>query len=53
MFPNLKIIGRGTDPKLNNHTAIALDKSVLSGEMRKRVTEYETEFGEVKCLKTN
>lgn len=31
MFPNLKIIGRGTDPNVNNHATIALDKSVLSG----------------------
>jgi hypothetical protein len=31
MFLNLKIIGRGTDPNINNHATIALDKSVLDG----------------------
>jgi len=36
MFPNLKIIGRGTDPSTNNHATIALDKSVLSGLDRNR-----------------
>jgi hypothetical protein len=36
MFPNLRIIGRGTDSNINNHTTIALDKSVLSGLDRNR-----------------
>ena len=36
MFPNLKIIGRGTDPSINNHATIALDKSVFSGLDRNR-----------------
>jgi len=36
MFPNLKIIGRGTDPNINNHATIALDKSVLGGLDRDR-----------------
>jgi hypothetical protein len=36
MFPNLKIIGRGTDPNLNNHATISLDKSVLDGLDRNR-----------------
>ena len=36
MFPNLKIVGRGTDPNINNHATIALDKSVLSGLDRNR-----------------
>ena len=36
MFPNLKIIGRGTDPNINNHATIALDKSVLDGLDRNR-----------------
>jgi len=36
MFPNLKIIGRGTDANVNNHATIALDKSVLSGLDRNR-----------------
>jgi hypothetical protein len=35
-FSNLKIIGCGTDPKLNNHATIALDKTVLSGLDRNR-----------------
>jgi len=36
MFLNLKIIGRGTDPNINNHATIALDKSVLDGLDRNR-----------------
>ncbi len=36
MFPNLKIVGRGTDPTINNHATIALDKSVLQGLDRNR-----------------
>ena len=36
MSRNLKIIGRGTDPNLNNHATIALDKSVLDGLDRNR-----------------
>ena len=36
MFPNLKIIGRGTDPNSNTHATIALDKSVLIGLDRNR-----------------
>ncbi len=31
MFFNLKIIGRGTDPSINNYATIASDKSVLDG----------------------
>jgi hypothetical protein len=31
MFPNLKIIGRGTNANSNTHATIALDKSVLNG----------------------
>ena len=30
------VIGRGTDPNLNNHATIALDKSVLDGLDRNR-----------------
>jgi len=30
------IIGKGTDPKLNNHITIGLDKSVLAGLDRNR-----------------
>ncbi len=66
-FPGLQVIGRGSDPTVNNHAAISLDKSVLSGldlrrpvggypaaqeleiaKMRKRVADYEAQFGEVK-----
>ncbi len=36
MFSNLKIVGRGTDPNINNYATIALDKSVLSGLDRNR-----------------
>ena len=36
MFPNMKIVGRGTDANVNNHATIALDKSVLSGLDRNR-----------------
>ncbi len=36
MFPNLKIVGRGTNPNINNHATIALDKSVLDGLDRNR-----------------
>jgi hypothetical protein len=36
MISNLKIIGRGTDPNVNNHATIALDKSVLGGLDRNR-----------------
>ncbi len=36
MFPNLNIIGRGTDPRVNNNASIALEKSVLNGLDRNR-----------------
>jgi len=66
-FLGLQVIGRGSNPTVNNHAAISLDKAVLSGldrlrpaegypaaqelaiaEMRKRVADYEAQFGEVK-----
>lgn len=33
---NLMIIGKGTDPNLNNHASIGLDKSILAGLDRDR-----------------
>lgn len=36
MFPNLKIIGRGSNPSVNNHATIDLDKAILSGPDRNR-----------------
>jgi len=36
MFSNLKIIGRGSNPNVNNHATISLDKAVLSGLDRNR-----------------
>lgn len=67
MFNFPRIIGRGSDPNINNSDTISLDKSVLRGldlnrpaggypaaqeraiaEMRKRVADYEAEYGEVR-----